>query len=154
MRITDDEKPCGSLAEAWEAKYGSEWHWEVADEHVAATPDGGGAAVFRIEPAKVLAFAKDPHGQTTYPLLTRPRLAGVHPHLPAPGRSPGARRGSGTGRRPPNSAWRMWLTPPSTGNPAPRPSECVLESQGIGRGRSGAAANCPSSARIRSLARS
>ena len=22
--------------------------------------------VFRIEPAKVLAFAKDPHGQTTY----------------------------------------------------------------------------------------
>ena len=24
------------------------------------------AAVFRIEPAKVLAFAKDPHGQTRY----------------------------------------------------------------------------------------
>ena len=24
------------------------------------------AGVFRIEPAKVLAFAKDPHGQTTY----------------------------------------------------------------------------------------
>ena len=28
--------------------------------------DGGGAAVFRVEPAKVLAFAKDPHGQTTF----------------------------------------------------------------------------------------
>ena len=30
---------------------------------------GGGenlAAVFRIEPDKVMAFAKDPHGQTTY----------------------------------------------------------------------------------------
>ncbi len=26
----------------------------------------GEAAVFRIEPAKVLAFAKEPHGQTTY----------------------------------------------------------------------------------------
>jgi hypothetical protein len=26
----------------------------------------GDAAVFRIEPAKVLAFAKEPHGQTTY----------------------------------------------------------------------------------------
>ena len=26
------------------------------------------AAVFRIEPAKVLAFAKEPHGQTTYRL--------------------------------------------------------------------------------------
>jgi hypothetical protein len=24
------------------------------------------AAVFRIEPAKVMAFAKDPHAQTTY----------------------------------------------------------------------------------------
>jgi hypothetical protein len=24
------------------------------------------AAVFRIQPAKVLAFAKDPHAQTTY----------------------------------------------------------------------------------------
>jgi hypothetical protein len=24
------------------------------------------AAVFRIEPSKVLAFAKDPHAQTTY----------------------------------------------------------------------------------------
>jgi hypothetical protein len=26
----------------------------------------GTAAVFRIEPSKILAFAKDPHGQTSY----------------------------------------------------------------------------------------
>jgi nitroimidazol reductase NimA-like FMN-containing flavoprotein (pyridoxamine 5'-phosphate oxidase superfamily) len=52
------------LADAFEAKYGSVWRFEVGDgvfgtgEHVAA--------VFRIEPDKVLAFAKQPHGQTRY----------------------------------------------------------------------------------------
>jgi hypothetical protein len=52
------------LADAFEAKYGSAWHFDVGDgvfgtgEHVAA--------VFRIEPAKVLAFAKEPHAQTRY----------------------------------------------------------------------------------------
>jgi hypothetical protein len=29
------------------------------------------AVVFRIEPVKVLAFAKEPHGQTTYRLGAR-----------------------------------------------------------------------------------
>jgi general stress protein 26 len=52
------------LADAFEAKYGSRWHFDVGDgvfgdgEHVAL--------VFRVEPSKVLAFAKDPHGQTRY----------------------------------------------------------------------------------------
>jgi hypothetical protein len=52
------------IADAYEAKYGSVWHFDVGDgvfgegDHVAA--------VFRIEPAKVMAFAKDPHGQTTF----------------------------------------------------------------------------------------
>ena len=64
VRITDHDE-LRRLAEVWEAKYGSEWHWEVADG-MFRHADGGGAAVFRIEPAKVLAFAKDPHGQTTY----------------------------------------------------------------------------------------
>ena len=65
VRISDDEA-LRHLAQAWEAKYGSEWHWEVADG-MFRHADGGGAAVFRIEPEKVLAFAKDPHGQTTFP---------------------------------------------------------------------------------------
>ena len=64
VRVTDEED-LRRLAEAWETKYGSEWHWEVADG-MFRHADGGGAAVFRVEPAKVLAFAKDPHGQTTY----------------------------------------------------------------------------------------
>ena len=64
VRVTDDES-LQRLADAWEAKYGSEWHWDVADE-MFRHADGGGAAVFRVEPSKILAFAKDPHGQTTY----------------------------------------------------------------------------------------
>ena len=64
VRVSDDDT-LQRLADAWEAKYGSEWHWEVADG-MFRHADGGAAAVFRIEPTKVLAFAKDPHGQTTY----------------------------------------------------------------------------------------
>jgi Pyridoxamine 5'-phosphate oxidase len=54
------------LADAYEAKYGSEWHFEVGDGVFGAGEDA--AAVFRIEPSKVLAFAKEPHAQTTYRL--------------------------------------------------------------------------------------
>jgi hypothetical protein len=53
-----------ALADAYEAKYGGAWHFDVGDgvfHHGAGT-----AYVFRVEPAKVLAFAKDPHAQTTY----------------------------------------------------------------------------------------
>lgn len=64
VRITDDGD-LRRLAGAWEAKYGSEWHWEVGDG-MFRHADGGGAAVFRVEAAKVMAFAKDPHGQTTF----------------------------------------------------------------------------------------
>jgi general stress protein 26 len=52
------------IADAIEAKYGGVWHFDVGDgmfgdgEHVAA--------VFRIDAAKVMAFAKDPHAQTTF----------------------------------------------------------------------------------------
>jgi hypothetical protein len=53
------------LADAYETKYGSVWHFDVGDG-VFVTEQGGGAAVFRVEPAKVLAFAKEPHAQTTY----------------------------------------------------------------------------------------
>jgi general stress protein 26 len=63
VRITDRDA-LQRLADAYEAKYGSAWHFEVGDGVF-----GSGeleAAVFRIEPAKVLAFAKRPHAQTTY----------------------------------------------------------------------------------------
>jgi nitroimidazol reductase NimA-like FMN-containing flavoprotein (pyridoxamine 5'-phosphate oxidase superfamily) len=52
------------LADAYEAKYGSAWHFDVGDEVFVS--EGHEAAVFRIEARKVLAFAKDPHAQTSY----------------------------------------------------------------------------------------
>jgi nitroimidazol reductase NimA-like FMN-containing flavoprotein (pyridoxamine 5'-phosphate oxidase superfamily) len=64
VRIADDHE-LQRLADAYVAKYGDEWHFDVGDGMFRHS-DGGGAAVFRIEPAKVLAFAKNPHGQTTF----------------------------------------------------------------------------------------
>lgn len=64
VRIDDDQQ-LKRLAKAWEAKYGSVWHFDVYDGMFRHS-DGGGAAVFRVEPTKVIAFAKDPHAQTTY----------------------------------------------------------------------------------------
>jgi len=52
------------LAHAYEAKYGSAWHFDVGDDGFGTGEDA--VAVFRIEPTKVLAFAKQPHAQTTY----------------------------------------------------------------------------------------
>jgi hypothetical protein len=57
------------LADAYEAKYGSAWHFDVGDGVFGSGEDA--AAVFRIEPAKVLAFAKEPHAQTTYRFTER-----------------------------------------------------------------------------------
>ncbi len=65
VRITDQEA-LQRLADAYEAKYGSEWHFDVGDGVFVTS--GGTAAVFRIEPAKVLAFAKEQHAQTTFRL--------------------------------------------------------------------------------------
>jgi nitroimidazol reductase NimA-like FMN-containing flavoprotein (pyridoxamine 5'-phosphate oxidase superfamily) len=62
----DDEAVLRRLAAAWEAKYGAFWHWDVEDGMFVAGENR--AAVFRIDADKVLAFAKDPHAQTTYRL--------------------------------------------------------------------------------------
>jgi len=63
VRVTD-RGDLQRLADAYEAKYGSVWHFDVGDGVFGAGDDA--AAVFRIEPAKVLAFAKEPHAQTTF----------------------------------------------------------------------------------------
>jgi general stress protein 26 len=52
------------LSDSWVAKYGEEWRFELGDGVFVA--GSGDVFVFRIEPAKVLAFAKEPHGQTTF----------------------------------------------------------------------------------------
>jgi nitroimidazol reductase NimA-like FMN-containing flavoprotein (pyridoxamine 5'-phosphate oxidase superfamily) len=58
------------LADAWFAKYGEDWKFEVRDgEFVELSDSGGstsgGARVYRVEAVKVIAFGDD-HGQTTY----------------------------------------------------------------------------------------
>ena len=63
VRITDQAE-LQRLADAYEAKYGSVWHFDVGDGAFGEGEDA--AAVFRVEPSKVLAFAKEPHAQTTY----------------------------------------------------------------------------------------
>jgi general stress protein 26 len=68
VRVTDHDA-LRRLADAYEAKYGSDWHFEVGEGVFGTGEDA--AAVFRIEPAKVLAFAKDPHAQTTYRFTDR-----------------------------------------------------------------------------------
>jgi len=64
VRVTAQES-LQQIAEAYVAKYGSAWEFEVGD---GVFRHGGehDAAVFRIEPDKVIAFAKEPHAQTTY----------------------------------------------------------------------------------------
>jgi general stress protein 26 len=63
VRITDSAS-LHALADAYEEKYGDAWHFDVGDGVFGSGPDA--AAVFRVDAAKVLAFAKEPHAQTTY----------------------------------------------------------------------------------------
>jgi hypothetical protein len=59
-----------ALADAWFAKYGEDWKFEVRGQefvelsHSGGSTDGG-ARVYRVTPEKVIAFG-DAHGQTTY----------------------------------------------------------------------------------------
>lgn len=63
VRVADRDA-LQAVADAYEAKYGSPWRFEVGD---GVFGEGDRAAmVFRIAPRKVLAFAKQPHGQTTF----------------------------------------------------------------------------------------
>jgi nitroimidazol reductase NimA-like FMN-containing flavoprotein (pyridoxamine 5'-phosphate oxidase superfamily) len=73
VRVTDADA-LQSLADAWLAKYGDDWRFEVrGQEFVELSHSGGstsgGARVYRVQADKVIAFG-DAHGQTTY------RLAG------------------------------------------------------------------------------
>jgi nitroimidazol reductase NimA-like FMN-containing flavoprotein (pyridoxamine 5'-phosphate oxidase superfamily) len=54
-----------ALADAYREKYSGEWDFTATDE-AFGHPDGGLAHVFRVAPTKVIAFAKSPHGQTTF----------------------------------------------------------------------------------------
>lgn len=57
------------VADAIREKYGSEWDFTPHDEgfiHTEANGDTDTVYVYRVSPDKVLAFAKSPHGQTTF----------------------------------------------------------------------------------------
>jgi hypothetical protein len=67
--VTDAEA-LHALADAWFAKYGEDWKFEVRGaEFVKLSHSGGntagGAWVYRVAAAKVLVFG-DAHGQTAY----------------------------------------------------------------------------------------
>jgi len=68
VRVTDPDE-LQALADAWSAKYGDDWLWDVrGDVFVERSSSGGGSGgawVYRVAPAKVMAFG-DGHGQTTY----------------------------------------------------------------------------------------
>lgn len=63
VQVTDRPR-LRRLADAYVDKYGEAWRFEVGDGVFGAGEDA--AAVFRIEPSAVFAFAKEPHGQTRY----------------------------------------------------------------------------------------
>jgi nitroimidazol reductase NimA-like FMN-containing flavoprotein (pyridoxamine 5'-phosphate oxidase superfamily) len=65
VRVADDGA-LRRLADAYVAKYGEFWRFGVADGAFRNSQGEDPVPVFRIEPSKVIAFAKDPHGQTTY----------------------------------------------------------------------------------------
>jgi general stress protein 26 len=57
------------LADTIREKYDGEWDFTPSDDGFGHTDDGGDshiAHVFRVPAAKVLAFAKSPHGQTRF----------------------------------------------------------------------------------------
>ena len=63
----DDQEGLKRAADAYAAKYGSAWQFDIGEGVLTHGEQGEiEAALFRIEPAKVLAFAKEPHGQTRY----------------------------------------------------------------------------------------
>jgi hypothetical protein len=69
VRVTDT-RSLQSLADAWFAKYGEDWKFEVRGQEFVEVSDSGGgttggAGVYRVTPEKVIAFG-GAHGQTTY----------------------------------------------------------------------------------------
>jgi hypothetical protein len=55
VRVTDESR-LADLARAWEAKYGPDWHFDVAD---GAFHHGGGSAwVFEIVPDSAFSFGR------------------------------------------------------------------------------------------------
>lgn len=64
-----DEAVLRPLAEAYEAKYGPDWHFDVRDggfRHGGGGAEGGTALVYRVAPVTAFGFAKGTYGQTRW----------------------------------------------------------------------------------------
>ncbi|MEV7424679.1 MULTISPECIES: pyridoxamine 5'-phosphate oxidase family protein [unclassified Streptomyces] len=64
VRVTDDGR-LTALAEAWEAKYGPDWHFDVRDGAFAG-PAGNTALVFAVYPRTAFGFGRAPYSQTRW----------------------------------------------------------------------------------------
>lgn len=62
--LVHDDGALRRLAAAWEAKYGSDWHFEVEDGAFVAQE--GRALVFGVAPTTAFGFGKGPHSQTRW----------------------------------------------------------------------------------------
>lgn len=63
--LVEDEARLARLAEAYEAKYGPDWHFDV--EEGAFAHEGGRALVFTVAPERAFGFAKEgEYGQTRW----------------------------------------------------------------------------------------
>jgi general stress protein 26 len=62
VRVTDRDK-LAQLAALWKSKL--DWDFEVGED-AFNDPAGRNGLVFRVAPAKVLSFGKDPYSQTRY----------------------------------------------------------------------------------------
>ncbi|GAA0486879.1 pyridoxamine 5'-phosphate oxidase family protein [Streptomyces sp. NPDC046215] len=61
-----DETRLRRLAAAWEAKYGSAWHFDVRDG-AFVNPEAGAALVFEVAPRTAFGFGKgEPYSQTRW----------------------------------------------------------------------------------------
>jgi nitroimidazol reductase NimA-like FMN-containing flavoprotein (pyridoxamine 5'-phosphate oxidase superfamily) len=63
-RVTEPDR-LQRVADAFAAKYGEPWAFRVLEDGFDQG-DGTVTDVFLVETEKVIAFAKDPHGQTTF----------------------------------------------------------------------------------------
>lgn len=63
VNVSDDAK-LRRLAEAWETKYGPEWHFDVRDG--AFRHDQGEAWVFEVAPTTAYGFGKSPYSHTRW----------------------------------------------------------------------------------------
>jgi general stress protein 26 len=63
VRVTD-ASCLRIVADAWEAKYGPDWHWEIEDGSFAA--DGRQALVYELAPVTAFGFGTRPFSQTRW----------------------------------------------------------------------------------------